>query len=356
MTIENKLRSIMLGAAIFAASNIASANEAKIATPKEIASVTGRNDNATNVSKKDQEDWYQQKKLINTNQTKVLIELVLGKPSYCNIGLDGFPQKYNLPADKRTLDGKLEKAEWIVNLSETNPANTFYFPCDRKAEAPKPTTPTPITPEPTTEEKLPFLLFSPGASYLQIFTAEDETYGFGGNLQGGSLSLTVQPNFTNWYWGGRILGYYGSGSNSVDLNAPATEGPLAGQLVMRGKNDYSLEQFGIGLGSMAGYMIPFDKKEPWGIGLELEHGIMRDLTTRKFGESSAQYINGNLVEGTNISNNSDDTDTAFSGYATFGLRLKLGPVCLIPAGGFRTDFSNVDGMFSAGAAYCPNKE
>lgn len=310
--------------------------------------------------------WGRIVNLIDSGEEVVLLQ-ENGKTYFA---VDGWGQVLNkkhqqLSTKNHTLDLSERIPNFTVPFTEgTMPEDKHYafeglakLPQDKPTvpETLTPTVPTPITPKPAKED-LPFLLFSPGISYLQIFSAEDEMYGFDGNLHGASLSLTVQPSFTNWYWGGRFSAYYGSGSNSVDLNAPATEGPLAGQLVMLGKNDYSLEQFGIGIGSMAGYMIPFEKEGRFGLGLELEHGIMHDWVTRKFGESSAHYINGNLVEGTNIFNNSDDTDTTFSGYATVGLRWKLGPVCLIPAGGFRTDFSNVDGMFSAGAAYCPNKE
>lgn len=336
--------------------NTAYATEAKNATPEQVANVIQTNDSTDIlVSQNNVDDWHQQRNLIDNNQAAVLIQPIQDKSGYCEVGLDGFPQKYDLPADKRTKDGKLEKAEMILNLSEPNRAKQFYFPCDLKAETPKLNGVS--DPKLQTEEKdLPSLTFSPGAGYLQIFTADDDQFDFAGNLYGGSLFLNVQPSFTNWYWGGRFLGYGNASSATKNIEVPAAEGPLAGQLVMRGVNDYSLESLGIGIGSTFGYMIPFDEKEQFGIGLELENGIMHDWVTRKLTESSAHYINNNIVEGTDISNHSDNTETSFYGYGMGGLRIKLPYVCLNLSGGVRTNLDNVYGMFGSGAAYCPNKE
>lgn len=345
----------MIVPAVFAA-NTAYATEAKIATPEQVANVILTNDPTDIlVSQNNVDDWHQQRNLIDNNQAAVLIQPVQDKPGYCEVGLDGFPQKYDLPADKRTKDGKLEKAEMILNLSEPNHAKQFYFPCDLKAETLKPNG-APVPQLQTEEKDLPSLTFSPGAGYLHIFTAGDEKFDFAGNLYGGSLFLNVQPSFTNWYWGGRFLGYGNASSATKNIEVPAVEGPLAGQLVMRGVNDYSLETLGIGVGSTFGYMIPFDEKGLFGIGLELENGIMHDWVTRELTESSAHYINNNIVEGTDISNHSDNTDTSFYGYGMGGLRIKLPYVCLNLSGGVRTNLDNVYGMFGAGAAYCPNKE
>ncbi|MDO8510780.1 MAG: hypothetical protein Q7S55_01295 [Nanoarchaeota archaeon] len=372
MKLENIVKAGIFSALV-AASNDAYAQEAKTATPQEIIDVTKINDNATDVDVDNKDDWNQQKKLIEGGYATVLIQSVEDKPGLCVMGLNGFPQIYDKDyKDARAAsDNIIEPEERILNLAEQNRENRFYFPCDRKAETPKqnpptPTTPTtPITPivpgpvpkpVPEISKKLPFLIFSPGASYIQIWGAEDATYDNSGILHGASLSLTVQPSFTNWYFGGRFSGYGNASSTSVDIDVPATEGPLAGQLVMKGKNDYSLENFGIGAGSIVGYMIPIDKKGRWGIGLELEHGIMHDRATREFMESSAHYINDNLVEGTNISNHSDDADTQIYGYLTPGLRIKFPFVCGTFSSGIRTDLSDVHRMFSAGIAYCPNKE
>ena len=362
MRLENIVKIVVPA---FFAANTAYANEANLANQKEIGEIININDHATGASQNNKDDWDKQKRLITEGYATVLIEPVQDKSGYCVVGLDGFPQKYDLPADKRTNDKELEKSERILNLSESNPENKFYFSCDRKVEVPKiapatPITPTPIVPETpkakTLPEKLPFLMFSPGASYLQIFAAEDKTYGFDGNLYGGSLSLTVQPSYTNWYGGGRFSVYGNSSSKSEDITVPTTEGLLAGKLVLQGKNDYHLGHFGIGIGAMFGYMIPFDKKGKFGLGLELEPGFIHDRVTREFKESSAHYIQGNLVEGTNISNHSDDNGTQVYGYGMGGLRLKLPYICINLSGGARTDLNGIQGMFSAGVAYCPNKK
>ncbi len=360
MKLENIVK--MFVPAVFAANTAYAIEAAKVATPEEIVAVRKINNNVPRdvpVSKNNEEDWSKQEDLMTSGKVRVLIEPVADQSGYCIIGLDGFPQVYDLSrVDKRAKNGKLAEEELILNLAEKDPAKRFYFPCDRKAEVPKPTipvSPTPITPEPTKE--LPSLTFSAGAGYVQIWGNEDATYGHSGILRGGKLHLTVQrSDVKGWYWGGTAMGYYGEGSNSVDINVPATEGPLAGQLAMIGKNDYTLEQFGIGVGSMFGYMFNFENKGRFGLGLELEHGFMYDRVTREFMESSAHYINGNLVEGTTISNNSDDADTQFYTYLMPGLRAKFPFVCLNLAGGFRTNFSDVDGMINAGIAYCPNKE
>ena len=295
--------------ALVAASDDANAQEAKTATPQEIIDVTKINDNAANVNADNKDDWNQQKKLIESNNAIVLIQPVKDKPGLCVMGLNGFPQIYDKDyKDARAAsDNIIEPEERILNLAEQNRENRFYFPCDRKAETPKPApiAPAPIVPKPVPGKKeLPFLIFSPGASYMLISGTEDATYDNNGIIHGASLSLTVQPSFTNWYFGGRFSGYGNASSTSADINVPASEGPLAGQLVMRGKNDHALENFGIGAGSIVGYMIPIGKKgkmEGYGVGLELEHGFMHDWVTREFTESSAHYINGNKLEGTETS-------------------------------------------------------
>ncbi len=358
MKLENIVKLVV--PAVFAA-NTAFANEAQVATTEQVTAMVQTNDNATFSSKENAEDWYHQKKIIESGKATVLIQPSKSNPGFCEYGLDGFPQVYDEKyKDKRTENQKIEPAEMILN--GTN--NTFLFPCDLKA------TYTPnlvLVPGPAEiiEKEVPSVLVSAGAGYVQLFAEEDEKYDFNGILQGGKAFITFQPRGMNWYFGGEAMLYGNSSSTTEDITAPATEGPLAGQLVMQGKNDYSLETVGFGVGSIIGYMIPIDKKERFGVGLELEHGFMHDWITRKFGESSAHYIksvdqNGEpvytIVEGTNISNHSDNNDTQFYGYGMGGLRLKLPYVCGTISGGFRTDFSNVDGMLSAGVAYCPNKE
>ncbi|MEK6809772.1 MAG: hypothetical protein AABY40_03795, partial [Nanoarchaeota archaeon] len=146
MRLENIVK--MIVPAVFTA-NTAYANEAKVATPTEIASVIMSNDSASDVTEGNKQDWDQQKRLIQDGYAVVLIEPIEAKPGYCEVGLDGFPQKYDLPADTREKDGELRKAELILNLGENNPENKFNFPCDLKAETPKKnqTAAMPIIPE-----------------------------------------------------------------------------------------------------------------------------------------------------------------------------------------------------------------
>ena len=334
------------------AGNIAYANEATVATDEHIAGVMTTNNSATGASQNDKDDWNHQKELIESREVKVLIQPVKDKPGNCVIGLDGFPQKYELPADERTLDGELEKAEWIPNLSVQD-SNRFYFPCDLKAETPKPIPPIPVPPVPEAPKLAP-LIFSPRVSYLRIWGAEDKTYGNSGILDGASLSVIIQPRITDWYFGGRVFAHGNRSSTFEDVNVPATEGPLAGQLTMQGRKDYSLETLGIGTGPLVGYTLVSDEKGRWGIGVELENGLMHDWVTRKFAENSAHYINGNKLEGSDTSNHTDNVSTGFYGYAMGGLRLKAPSICAILSGGARTDLDQVNGMFSVGIAYCPD--
>ena len=157
MTIENKLRTLAFGTALVAAANNAYAdNQAQPATAGQFANVLYINGNATNASQANRNDWNKQVELISGNATEratVLIKPVQGQPGFCFYGLDGFPQKYDFPADARTLDGTLEKTEMIVNLSETNPDRMFYFPCDLVA---KPETPQVIyVPGPVVPQLVP---------------------------------------------------------------------------------------------------------------------------------------------------------------------------------------------------------
>ena len=74
-----------------------------------------------------------------------------------------------------------------------------------------------------------------------------------------------------------------------------------------------------------------NKNNSFGFGLEGHTGVMHDWATGKFSESSAQYINGNLVEGTNISNHSDAIDTQLFMYNQLGLRFRISDLCFTKA-------------------------
>ena len=54
---------------------------------------------------------------------------------------------------------------------------------------------------------------------------------------------------------------------------------------------------------------------------------MLDLMAKELTEKSAYYINGNLVEGTSISNTSADDETAVNMYTELGAKIKLSALC-----------------------------
>ena len=109
MKLENIVKTGIFSALMAAASNAPAQEANQEATPQESLAIYQKNDNATNASKDEQKDWSQQKKLIDEGHATVLIQPVKDKPDYCVVGLDGFPQRYEPPADKRTDDMILEK-------------------------------------------------------------------------------------------------------------------------------------------------------------------------------------------------------------------------------------------------------
>ncbi|MDP3699034.1 MAG: hypothetical protein Q8R47_05600 [Nanoarchaeota archaeon] len=354
MTIENIVRKIVVPLTFIA--NTAYAQEAKVATPEQIVEVKKINNLAV-TSRDNDTDWLHQEQLIDSGKVTVLIQPVEEKPGYCIVGLDGFPQKYNLPADERTKDGKLEKAESILNLAEKDPSKKFYFPCDLKAapETPNPI-PDPDAPLASTKKKSSDGKLNVGVGYLYVGTAKDETTGFNGNMHGGSINLTYQPKKKLPYLGIALSGYGNGSSTSQDIAVPAADGPLAGKLVMKGSDEYSLQTLGLGLGLIVGGEVATNENNTFGFGLEGHAGVMHDWVTRKFGESSAQYVNGNLVEGTNISNHSDKTDTQFLMYNQVGARFRFGDFCLTPTVGLRTNFSAAYPIGGLNLGYCPRQE
>ena len=353
MKLEELLRAGLFSAVV-AASNGAYAAEAQVATPEQVTALKQTNDNATKASENNQEDWAQQKKLIEEDHATVLIKPAKNHPGFCHYGLDGFPQKYNLPADARTKDGKLEKAEYVLNLAETNPKRKFYFPCDLKAD---PETVTPkivLVPGPAEviEKEVPSVFVSAGAGYVQLLTEADEKYDFSGTLRGGKAFVTLHPLNTNWYFGSEAM-VYGSQSSALEnIEVPAKDGPLEGQLVMKGTNEYSLSALGMGLGLVGGYH--FWDEEETGMSAEVYAGFMHDWITKELTEKSAHYINGKLVEGTDISNTTSDTESQWNVYHGAGLRLNLSDFCIIPNLGFRTNLSNsISPMGGLSVGYCP---
>lgn len=349
MSIKNTIKSGLVGLVLTASTN-ANADDARRATPEQIQVPVWTNSQAsmqTTVNSDDKNDWGMQYKLIEGGAI-VLIEPVRGQPGSCFYGLDGFPQKYNFPADVRTSDLKLERSEMIVNLSETNPERQFYFPCNI---LPTPETPNTVyVPGPVVEKEVPAGDVSVGVGYVMIKTPAEELYNFDGFLHGGKAWVHFQPKNARWYFGPEVMFYGNEGSATKGLEVPAVDGPLAGQLVMKGTNDYSLSLMGIGAGFTGGIMVANGEK--FRFGLELQSGFMHDWMTRELTERSAHYINGMIVEGTDISNTTADAESNFNIYNAIALHPEFYGVGLTLGAGARTNFVGTpQPMVNAGISY-----
>ena len=360
---------------ILSATNTVYASEAQKATPEQVAFVRTINDSAAAESQNHLEDWANIKKLIDKNNVTILIQPVQYQSGSCVYGLDGYPQildsKYK---DPRSENGSIELSEMILNYSVNgkeikpngtiNPNARFFFPCNLKAETAQ-TAQTAQTPEmvynipmvavpvpgPVIEKEVPAGKFSAGVGYLHLSLSADNAYGSDGQLHGGKASVTFQPRESNWYFGSEAMVYGNHASNTQYIKVPAVNGPLVGKLIMKGANEYSLQTLGIGLGFAGGY--PFLNRSKVGMGLEWSSGLMHDWVTKELTETSAHYVNGNLLEGTNISNTSSDTESKVNFYNTLGLRLKLPNVCVIPYGGIRTNLSQINPLGGVSVGYCP---
>lgn len=355
-TIKNGLCSLVLGASSLLSNDVYA--QAQVATPEQIKVVKQKN-NIAKSSPKNKLDWSHQKRLIDSGKVTVLIEAVKGQPGYCYMGLDGCTQAYEeaLCNKERTKDGQLELGEYILNFAEKDPAKKFYFPCDLKAE------PTPINPgvPGPVEKKNPWKngKLGVGIGYQFMGAAKDEATKSDGTLHGASIQLTYTPSEKKLPWLGVALSGVGNWSGAdQDLEVPAVDGPLAGKLVMKGKDEYRLQTIGLGLGFIVGGEVYTNEKNSFGFGLEANNGIVYEWATHKFGENSAQYINGNLVEGTDISNHSDLVETNISLYNQLGARLRFGNFCLTPVGGLKLSLSKLKpyGMGGLNLGYCPRQE
>ncbi|MEK6853214.1 MAG: hypothetical protein AABX64_00875 [Nanoarchaeota archaeon] len=313
-------------------------------------------------------DWEKYLELIGADE-EVVVKQTDGKTYF---GLDGWGQVLEPKHQQRsTENGVLDLSERIPNY--TIPKFSIEKPEDRHyaflglpelQQEPKQADPfeetytVPVAivpvPGPVIEKEVSAGEISIGAGYLQIYAASDEKYGFNGQLYGGKAWLTFQPRETNWYFGPEIMAYGNSASAAQNVEIPAKDGPLAGELTLEGTNEYSLSVFGLGTGFISGYMVA--EKNNFGLGLELHSGIMLDLMARELTEKSAYYINGNLVEGTSISNTSADDETAVNMYTELGAKIKLSALCFGPAVGMRTDAGRVDPLYSMSIGYCPNRQ
>ena len=353
---KNIVTAGIISASVFTSPNVYA--QAQKATPEQINEVK-RIDNTTPSTQDNDEDWYAQQKLINSGLVDVLIQPVKEQPGYCIIGLDGCNKVYEIShcQKERTKNGQLELGELIVNFSQQDPKNKFYFPCDLKT----PETPTvpnqePTVPGPNGTGKKSKGKVSVGAGYLYVGTAKDEATQFDGNMHGGEVYITYNPK-KGLPWFGVALDAYGSWNGlDHDLDVPAVDGPLAGKLVMKGMNEYSLQTIGLGANLLVGGDVYTNQSNTFGLGIEGLTGIMHDWRHHKFGESSAQYINGNVVEGSNISNHSDQIDSQFFMANRLGLRFRFGDFCFTPNAGFRTNFSAIYPVAGANLGYCPRQE
>ena len=311
-------------------------------------------------------DWEKYLELIGHDE-EIVIGQTGGKTYF---GLDGWGQVLDPKYQQRsTENGVLDLSERIPNytipkLSIEKPDDWHYafLGLPMLQQEPKHKNPFPETytasvalvpvPGPVIEREVSAGEVSIGAGYLQISAAEDDLYGFNGQLYGGKAWLTFQPRETNWYFGPEVMAYGNNTSAVQGVKVPAKDGPLAGELTLEGTNEYSLSVFGLGTGFISGYMIA-DEENIFGAGLELHSGIMLDLIARELKEKSAYYINGNLVEGTAISNTSAENETAVKMYTELGAKIKLGGLCIVPAVGMRTNFGRIDPLYSMSLGYCP---
>ena len=354
MKLENIVKTGIFATTLAVSGNLY-ATEAQVATPEQIKVVKQKNNIAISTPK-NEKDWRYQEQLIDSGKVTVLIKPVKGQPGYCYMGLDGFPQKYDLPADPREKDGELRKAEMILNFAEKDPAKKFYFPCDLKAsETPSVPDPDgPIVPGPKGTEKSSQGKFGVSIGYLAMGTAKDPETESKGVMHGGIVKLTYQFPKKGRPWVGAALAAAGDWSGiNQDLEGTATEGPLAGRLTMKGTNEFSYQPLSLGVGIVVGGEAYANEKNTFGLGIEGLSMLMHDWEHHKFGESSAQYIDGKIVEGSDISNHSDRIDHNLFMAHQLGLRLRFSNFCLTPSAGFRTNFAAIYPIGALSLGYCP---
>jgi len=272
---------------------------------------------------------------------KLLVE-VDAKGLYA--GINGYDSSLR-PFERLSLDGKIDASEMLPNHA----GQSYHFPFAYLE--------TKKVPEMVevdiieSEKKVPILTASVGAGYTNVLTADDETYDFGGNLHGGNVFLTLQPRKTPFYFGGRFSVFGNASSAAEEFDVAATEGPLAGEILAKNRNEYSLKHLGIGLEVIGGWHFSDY------VGLELSTGIMHDWETRELLENVVRYDEGVAVVGLDETHTSSDTKTKPYLPIQIGLRFKLPyDLCLIPSGGIRTDFNDIDGLLNADFGYCPKTE
>lgn len=308
-------------------------------------------------------DWDKFVELMNAGEPVVIKQDRNGKTYF---GVDGWGQVLDREHQQlSTRNGELDLSERIPNYSipyeaRTKPVDAHYawdgLPLLPNSNPDDLLIIVPVMPYavPGPEKEVAPGLWSFNVGYLHIFTPAEEQSGFSGQLFGGKAGLTFQPRQTNWYFGPEVMVYGNESSAEQEFAVPATTGPLAGQLVMQGTAQPSLFNLGFGAGFTGGYMLENDNH--FGIGLELHSGIMVDLITRELLENSANYVNGVFLEGTDISNTTGDVEHKVDLYNGLGARVKFGEFCVTPEFAVRTNFNQIDPMYSVSLGYCPNQE
>lgn len=374
MTIDKIVKNVIVAGGIALSANNANAQEVKAqeATEEQFAEAVKSNDEAINdpystISPQNKEDWLRLKNVLNSSQVPILIQADPNYPGYCNVGGDGLIGVYDGKHinKKRTLDGKLEKVEFILNLSESDPHKKYLFPCDLEVEV-TPNLAIVHLPGNEVEKEVPNGTFSPGVGYVHIFADPDQN-GSIAHLPGAELSFTFQPRSSEWYFGPFATLYGNSNSETIPLSSAATEGPLAGQLVLKGENNYDVTIFGGALGFIVGGDL-YHRQNGFGLGLELSAALMPELTITEFTERSAYVVNCriiegkevcDLVEGSNVSNSSDDQEFNLYVSNRAGLRLEWPYFFATPSFGFRTNFDAdrpLDAVLGLTVGYNPKQE
>ncbi len=304
-------------------------------------------------------DWNKFVELIQKGEKIVLRQTADGKTFF---GLDGWGQVLDPEYQQdSTLNGFLDNSEKVPNytvlyVKGTKPEDVNYafegLPM-LPENLPQMTIPVAIVPVPQIleVEKEPNFKVGLGVGFVNTFSPEEETYDFDGKLYGGKIFATFQPKGSNFYFGPEFMLFGNRSSAENSISAPAASGPLAGELVLNGANNYSLEALGIGAGLTAGYMFA---DSDFGIGLDLTAGFMHDWIKRELTENSSFYVNGNVLEGSEVNNTTTDNESRWNMYGSLGLRLKMPYVCVTPSVGLRTNFDNtIAPVFGVGAGYCP---
>jgi len=197
------------------------------------------------------------------------------------------------------------------------------------------------------------LLDRVGAGYVLFFGQGNNEYGANGDiLHGGSISAAVK--LPVGYLGVEGMLYGNENKTTTTIAPQAVDGPLAGQLELKGKNNSSLAIIGGGASAFWGYNWPTGSNNV--VGLQAHAGFLVDQVRKNIAENSAYYLNGNVVEGTQKSNT--EADTKDYGYLLLGVGvpLQFDRLCITPTVYGRTNFQDsFHPGVSIGVGYCSKK-